>query len=101
MAEQTVKEKKPATWTIWKLTLPDHPGLCTLAMPKGAQVLSVQAQADRAVLWALVDPEAEREAREFRMLLTGDEFRQEPLSHLGTVQLHDGRYVLHVFERAR
>lgn len=48
--------------TIWKFEL-ETTGNQTLKMPIGAEILSVQTQFDKPCLWALVEPNAEKEDR--------------------------------------
>jgi hypothetical protein len=74
----------------------------TLRLPKDARILSVQFQGSGPVLWALVDPEAERETRHFVTMGTGHpvghrEFVSK-LEYLGTYQADQGMFVGHVFE---
>ncbi len=82
---------------IWKYTLPvnDHP---VLPMQKGAKVLSVDVQHGDIQVWALVDPEAPRVIRRFRMAGTGHSLEDEIASmrFIGTVQMGD--LVRHIFE---
>lgn len=75
-----------------------------IIMPHGAQVLSVapdrggrQAQID---LWALVDPMAELEPREFRVVGTGNQTPTDLGRFIGTVALLGGSFIGHVFEAA-
>lgn len=84
--------------TIWKYTL-DVLDTQEIRMPRGARLLCVQAQGDRAQLWAVVDPEAPEETRTFRTIETGHPF-EDPgtLLYFDTYQLHGGRLVYHVFE---
>lgn len=81
--------------TIWKYELE---GSCSIKMPTGAEVLSVQVQRDVICLWALVDPEAEGEARRFLIHGTGHSVPDVPLRFLGTTMFGQGALVFHVFE---
>lgn len=88
---------------VWKFALPSR-GHERLMMPADAQLLSVQAQGDTVTLWALVDPDAQRHiGREFYVAMTGEALRFVNCdgTFVGTVQLHGGRYVAHVFEVRR
>ena len=71
-------------------------------MPKGAQILTVQAQHDIPCIWALVEPKAglaEEETRKFRMFGTGHEIHDHSeLFYIGTFQLNDGAFIGHLFE---
>jgi len=71
-------------------------------MPKGAKVLSAEAQYGKLIFWAAVVPDNEPEAREFAVLMTGEEFDVAILhSHrfINTVLLDDQDLVLHIFEK--
>ena len=84
--------------TIWKFGLRN--GLQNeLLMPRGATVLDVQLQYGTPCVWALVDPDAERESRHFELVGTGwttTEEDQERRVYIGTYQ-HPPQ-VWHVFE---
>lgn len=70
-------------------------------MPIGAEILCVAEQGDRLYLWALVDPDAETEARAFVAYGTGHHISNpERLRFVGTALLCAGNLVLHVFEEA-
>lgn len=81
--------------TIWKYTLQPE---CTLDMPKGADVLSVREQGEDICLWALVDPSAEKEQRQFVAFGTGHDVPDRNMKFIGTAHLHDSSLVFHVFE---
>lgn len=84
---------------IWKFTLPvtDHP---VVSMPKGAKVLSAGMQGGDLQIWALVDPEASKELRKFRVAGTGLPLEDEIASQrfIGTVQMMGGALIWHIFE---
>ena len=68
-------------------------------LPKGAKILTVGVQAERPVLWALVDPKEPDEAVRIQMRGTGHPADGlEKARHLGTIFMHGGRLVFHVFE---
>lgn len=75
----------------------------TVMMPRGAQILTVQAQRERPCLWALVDTDNEPEERYFRMAGTGHPFssKDKLLRFIGTFQIMQGGLVFHVFEIER
>jgi hypothetical protein len=81
--------------TIWKWTLTTE---CTLDMPQGAKILTVQEQHGEPQLWALVDSNAPQERRTFRVYGTGHCCATDPGDYIGTFQLHGGGLVFHVFE---
>lgn len=86
--------------TVFKYVL--EPGVSAITIPEGAEILTVQVQREQLVLWALVDPTAPTEIREFRVMGTGHEIGPEigPDRHtyVGTAQLMGGALVMHVFE---
>lgn len=96
---------------IWKFNLADT-AWGFVEMPKGAEILSVQYQPKinqpmqkqeaSYVLWAVVDPEAQKESRLIEAIGTGQEMKElspeYSRKHLGTVQTHGGAFVLHFFE---
>lgn len=96
------------TVTVWKFPVPIESGeVFEIEMPQGATILSFQTQLVtvlgtkmvNAVLWALVDPEAEKESRKFFTRGTGhpiqvtDDFQ---FGYHGTAQ--NNGYVWHLFE---
>lgn len=72
----------------------------SIAMPKGARLLSFQSQGGHPCLWALVDPVAEKETRNFRFVGTGHPVEEDPtsLQFVGTAQMMDGALIWHLFE---
>jgi hypothetical protein len=70
-----------------------------LAMPEGAQILSVQMQGTIPTIWALVASEAPLKPRKIEVYGTGHEIVDlNSLQYLGTVQ--ERGFVWHIFERA-
>ena len=61
------------------------------------EFLDVQVQHDEACLWALVDPGQPPCIYTIKIYGTGHPVSEPHLKHLGTFQLHDGRFVGHVF----
>jgi hypothetical protein len=98
--------------TIWKFEVPVQDNI-QIEMPKGARILSVQAQRNLAALtvgdpieqvclWALVNPEATKEIRGFRMVGTDHPIQHsEKLTYIGTFQMQGGALVFHLFEKGR
>ena len=87
---------------IWKYGLPivDRQ---TVTMPVGAEILGVQEKAGGLQLWAVVNPDAQREQRVIEIVGTGNPMADvitEGLArhHLATVQTVGGLLVWHVFE---
>ena len=85
--------------TVYKYDVPTEDEF-TIAMPAGARVLTFQVQHDALMLWALVDPDARETNRRFRLAGTGHPIWHDDaaLRFVGTVQLHGGALVFHLFE---
>src|SRR5438552_3281377 len=80
----------------------------TITMPKGAQILHVEAQQqiaqggyrDQACLWALVQPTAKPEKRGFLLVGTGHPISPtDRLVYVGTFMMEGGALVYHLFEK--
>ena len=85
--------------TIWKYRL-EISGEQTLQMPRGAQILSVQAQGGTIVLYALVDPAKAKEDRAVNVVGTGFDITDRISAdkrYLGTVPTDGGKFMWHVF----
>jgi len=85
--------------TIWKFPIKSI-GNDALEMPLGASVLTVQVQNEIPVIWARVDPEQPKVRRRVWIAVTGGRIELpviEDSDYIGTFQLHDGRFVGHVF----
>ena len=85
--------------TIWKFPLPAVSPV-VIAMPKGAEVLTVQTQDGMPHVWAFVDPDAEREDRYFDIYGTGQFIHpgvDTKRTYIGTYQ--EPPFVWHLFER--
>lgn len=83
---------------IWKfkLSIADK---CIAHMPHGAKVISVQMQDDALCAWAIVNPEHHLIEHPFAIIGTGHTFEiSSNCRHLGTVQVHGGSLVFHVFD---
>lgn len=90
--------------TIWKYELAVEDRI-ELEMPRGAELLTVQTQAGRPRLWALVDPIEPHETRRFRLYGTGHAVSDPPRTttepsqvYVGTFQVFQGEGVFHLFE---
>lgn len=73
----------------------------TLDLPRGAKVLSVQAQNGVAQMWAMVDPKAATEKRDFMVVGTGHPIADSEVQHMhfvDTFQMKGGALVFHLFE---
>ena len=82
--------------TIWKFPL-EATDEQTIYVPRGAKILSVRTQGETPCLWALVDPDAEKEPTAVRIYGTGHDVPDDPGEFVGTVFLHGGSLVFHVF----
>lgn len=67
-----------------------------IEMPQGAMILKAEMQGKNPCIWALVNPDALREVREFRVLGTGHHYNFDHLVHVATFQ--QGLFVWHLFE---
>lgn len=81
--------------SIWKYELQVTEAQ-VVRMPAGARILTVQVQRNVPCLWALVDEQAKREPRVFRVFGTGAPFDAADAAYVGTFQ--DGALVWHLFE---
>lgn len=81
--------------TIWKYEIPVADDF-SLLMPAGAEVLTVQVQNDKPMLWCIVDPDLPQDLRWFKMHGTGHPI-EEVRDYIATFQMHGGALVLHVF----
>ncbi|KKK90993.1 hypothetical protein LCGC14_2717450 [marine sediment metagenome] len=85
---------------IWKVPL-EITDEQKIALPKGARILSVQAQADVLCLWALIDPDATPRDFTIRIFGTGHPADDAVgLEFIGTTQMLDSALVWHVFKEA-
>lgn len=89
------------TKKIYKYRLQVTP-LQYVAMPAGAQLLSVQMQGDTPYLWALVDTDQRGDSRPIQMIGTGHDAGGIVGRHLGTVQVGNpfAPFVWHFFDGA-
>lgn len=85
--------------TIWKFPLALL-NAQIIVMPEGAEILTVQRQNEQACLWAIVNPERNKEDRLFEIHGTGNPMEDEfgvSRKYIGTFQ--QPPFVWHVFER--
>lgn len=75
----------------------------SIYMPKGAEILTVQVQNGRPMIWALVTPSQGRvkEERFIETFGTGNPIENQCVErrYIGTYQAVGGSLVFHVFER--
>jgi len=81
---------------IWKYKFPLTDFI--LQLPKGTKILDALMQGEYPCLWALLDPNADKEERRFIVMGTGQTFPklELKLTHISTF-LENG-YVWHLFE---
>jgi hypothetical protein len=87
---------------IWKFKL-QVTDKQTIQMPVGAQILSALVQYRTLCIWALVNTEAEMEARAFEIFGTGNPVPDHvDIDHnykfIATFQMFAGGFVGHLFE---
>ena len=75
-------------------------GAYTLNIPADAELLDVQEQRGKPVLWVLGDPDGRQVHRWFKGVMTGfpephDSWRS--WTYVGTCQFDGGAFVLHLF----
>lgn len=94
--------------TIWKFEIPIEDNF-ELPIPMPAEFLAVQSQGERVQAWFVVDDHQETVVKRFLLRGTGHPFPEhaerpsgrKPCQYLGTVQLHGGGLVFHLFEDYR
>lgn len=83
---------------IWKY--PVLTGFFEHDMPEGSEILDVQMQNGRPVMWALVEPTREKHTRSFFVVGTGRAFDDDDVCrYVGSFQTVDGMFVFHLFEK--
>ena len=85
---------------IWKFEI--NPNKVIVEMPKGAEILTIQTQNGTPCIWALVNPESEKEKRHFEVYGTGHNIHYDMgivRKYINTFQLEGGLLVFHLFER--
>jgi len=97
---------------IWKFQFPESSN-AIIDMPENAEILDIQVQNERPVIWALVDPLAPKVQRNFVIFLTEEdiEINRYNYTYLKTLQFMkaiDGTHgirgwcpsiVIHIFEK--
>lgn len=90
--------------SVYKYELPIE-GKPKVDMKNGADVLSVNVQYGKLVVWAMVNPKAKDGKREFLVVGTGHDIQDEGKTKIdlykyefvGTVLAQGGKLVLHVW----
>ena len=85
---------------VYKYIVNMQKDLFTIPLPVGTRILSFQCQRDVLCLWALVNPQAYTEERQFRIAGTGHsiDIPSEKLHFIGTAQMLNGDLIWHLFE---
>lgn len=83
---------------IWKYPVDLARKHQEIAIPRGSVFLAAQLQYARPVMWWLVDPDAEKTMHGFHLYMTGEPIEGQPGRYLGTYQLDNGAFVLHLYE---
>jgi len=82
---------------IYKYKL-NHSSSQPLQLPKGSSIISVTSQYGNIVLYANVQTDAkETETYDILVIGTGDEAPSKDYHFIGTIKLHEGAYMFHVF----
>lgn len=98
--ESNMKDKKALNKKVFKYLL-DVATYQFIRIPS-TNILSVAEQGNNMVVYALVDTEIAPVQYEFAVIGTGHTILQDidAYNFLGTVKLHDGKLMFHVFFRA-
>ena len=87
---------------IWKYDIPVQDSV-TILIPKGGEVLKVGDQGGTMMMWVLVDPEAKKTPRAFRIFGTGQPIpitsSIPSLKYLDSVIMSHLPLVWHVYEQ--
>lgn len=87
--------------TVYKYPIPVRDEII-LDLPAGAEVIHVDQQDEQTMLWALVDPDAPKVFRRFRLAETGHPLGDDDvLHHVGSYMLMNGALVFHLFEAVK
>lgn len=73
-----------------------------LELPRGVQILTFQAQYNKPVIWAIIDPEEDTfEKVSFKLFGTGHPIPKDAnsFSYIGTAQMANGQLVWHLFKK--
>lgn len=93
----------PATTQVWKFMLDpymEQNGIIEVEMPADATGISCHSQRERICVWAEVFPTNKLEKRYFAIYANGQDIPipQSKRHFAGTVLMHGGSLVFHVFE---
>lgn len=84
---------------IYKYEIPQTASTI-LKLPKGFEILSLQLQNNKLVLWLLQNKQVNNLV-DYKVwpIVTGEEFKTEGI-YLGTIQYNEGSFVAHYFIKA-
>lgn len=83
---------------VWKFEIAPF-DYNSILMPKDSEILTVQTQGESIQIWALCDPNLQKEERIFRIAGTGHPINDnDELHYINTFQLNNGKLIFHVFE---
>ncbi len=85
------------THRILKYEIPVVTQEFTIRLPVDGHILSVQAQHNVPQMWVRGNMDAPTEEVRFLLLTTGEPIARSVGAFLGTFQLHEGRFIGHVF----
>lgn len=87
--------------TIWKYPL-QVLSTQTVELPVGAEIISANSIGDELFMWAIVDCKRQLEdivEREICVLVTDGPYPEDKkLKFIDTAQMHDGKFICHIFE---
>lgn len=85
----------------YPLSLQQDYNICTVLLPAGYQILTIQLQNDIPTLWVLVD-ETRSNILKVQIAVVGTghhiTFNADLATYISTVQFNNGNLVLHFFE---
>lgn len=84
-------------YTVYKYPF-DVTDFFTLDLPQGAKFLYLDVQFEVPCMWFLVNPNAVKERRYFRVYGTGHAIDVDKKTHIGSFMMRGGTLVFHVFE---
>lgn len=88
-----------AGYTVWKENLNIERGIQEIALPEGAEILTVREQQSAIAMWFHCDPSRILIKRRFIVVSTdGAAPTLEASTYIGTASLEDGKFIFHIFE---
>ena len=83
--------------SIWKFDVSIGDRI-QISMPKGAEIIDFKTQFDKPCIWAIIELGVDFEVRHFRIIGTGQKFKEIPGEYIGTAQMIAGTLIWHLFE---